>query len=530
MLTLSGSLAGLSQKTVDYTVTKADVYLSGAKVSSLSNVQLEAGTHSVLIKNITNSLVDESMQVKVSNGSTLVSVNVSRNYLDQGELTKKEKELYETQKNLVNQLQLLNIDKAIIQEEHELILVLIQKDTRDDKTTHYTVSDLQDLSKFYATKISEFKKATYRIEQEIKKAEEELKKINDQLREEKSVKNKNNQQVELIIHVAVPGMVSIELSYFVSNCGWIPQYDIKADNKDNPIEISYKGSVWQSTGVDWNQTEITLMTNQPAQDQNRPVLSPVYVDIAAPYEPLQDKRSKIMSERRVDAVQMNMLEMAMDVEEDVVYPAVITATDINIVYKLAGKHVITGNGKPKVLILDTKKIPSRFVYHCVPKLNEQVYLLAYIPNWHNLNLINGIADIYLQDVFIGHIAISETFTGSEYPLSFGVDNRISIKRNRKQDFSSESRISSEKKEKISYEFTLRNNLQTDIAVEVLDQIPISKNKSVKVVLEDKGDAEYTEAIGLLKWVLAVPAGKSSTATFAYELRYPKENALNYTTY
>ena len=361
--------------------------------------------------------------------------------------------------------------------------------------------------------------------------QEDINKINAQLREEKSVKNKNNQQVELTVHVTSPGTKTIELSYFVNNCGWVPQYDIKAQTKDNPVEITYKASVWQLTGVDWNDTEITLMTNQPAQDQNRPILSPVYVDAMFPSPSVSARGSQ--SAKMKDAVQMsNMLELSAEevvVDEYQNYAQVIT-TDINIVYKITGKQNIPGNGKTKILTMDIKKISSRFVYHAVPKLNEQVYLLAYIPNWHTLNLIDGNAAIYLQDAFIGNIYINSRYTGEEYPLSFGIDNRISIKRIKKQDFSSENKLASEKREKLTYEFVIRNNLAADIEVEVLDQIPISKNKNVKVILEDKSDGEYTENIGLLKWMIPVSAGKSNMVKLSYELRYPKDNVLNYSYY
>lgn len=519
-----------SQKTVDYTVTNADVYLSGAKISSQSKIQLEAGTHTIYVKNITNFLVEGSLQAKVSNGANIVSINSFRNYIEQGELTKKEQELYEKQKKFTRELRLLQIDQETIQEENNLIVSLIESDANNEKKTNYTVAELQSLSKFYSEKVAQLKKSSYDIEQNIQKIQEELNKVNAQLREERSVKNKNNQQVELTLHVTSSGLKTIELSYFVSNCGWVPQYDIKAEHKDNPVEITYKASLWQLTGVDWNDAEITLMTNQPAQDQNRPILSPVFVDAIIPSSSISARGGQL--EKRKDAVQLNMLEVVAEEEVMADYQniAEIVTTDINIVYKIAGKQNIAGNGKAKIVTMDVKKIPSRFVYHAVPKLNEQVYLLAYIPNWHTLNLIDGNAAIYMQDAFIGNIYINSRFTGEEYPLSFGIDNRISIKRIKKQDFSSENKLVSEKKEKLMYEFVLRNNLATDIEVEVLDQIPISKNKNVKVILEEKGDAEYTESIGLLKWMVPVSAGKSNTVKLSYELRYPKDNVLNYSYY
>jgi uncharacterized protein (TIGR02231 family) len=529
-----------SQKTANYTITAADVYLSGAKVYAQSKVQLEAGTHTVVIKNITNSLVEGTIQAKVSDGCSLVSVSSSRNYIEVGELTQKEKELYDAQKKLTNQLQLLQIDKEVVQEEINLVNFLIKTPDNKEKKPNYTVSELQDLSKFYASKVAELKKSNYQTEQEIKTVKEDLNKIEAQLREEKSVKNKNNQQVELMLNVTAAGMKTIDLNYFVYDCGWVPQYDIKAENKDNPIELVYKASVWQQTGVDWSQSEITLMTNQPIQDQNRPVLSPIYVDIYVPR--LQE--IQVAEKRKIDVAQRNMLaevneKIMVMYEEDMYYTgdediysmgALAVSTDINITYKVVGKQTIEGNGKSKLLTLDAKKIPARFVYHAVPKLNEQVYLLGYISNWHNLNLINGTASMYLQDVFIGDITINENFTGTEYPLSFGVDNRISIKRNKKQDYSSETKLSSEKREKISYEFLVRNNLSTNIEVEVLDQSPISKNKNIKVLLEEKGTAEYTENTGLLKWIIPIDAGKSTSFSFSYELRYPKENSIHYMGY
>ncbi|MDL2315171.1 mucoidy inhibitor MuiA family protein [Bacteroidales bacterium OttesenSCG-928-C19] len=517
-----------AQKTADYTISKADVYLSGAKLYTQSKIQLEQGSHTIYIRNITNSLVEGSLQAKVSNGASLVSVNSGKNYIESGEVSKREKELLDSQKKLNQQIRLLRIDNETLNEEMNLVKELIRG--KNEKTQSYTVTQLQELSKFYASKISELKKSVYSTEQQIAKTQEELNKVNAQLNEERSAKYKNSQQVELIVNVTTPGMKTIDLDYFVYNCGWNPEYDIKAEGKDKPIDIIYKASVWQSTGIDWTGTEITLMSNQPSQDQNRPVLNPLYVDIYNP-QPTVRKSTKSEEVMEDEVMYSNMLEVSRVPSADAAgYGTTITVTDININYAIPGKQTIAGNGKPKLLTMDSKKVESRFVYHAVPKLNEQVYLLGYIPNWSRLNLMNGTANIYLKDAFIGHINIDERFTGEEYPLSFGVDNRISIKRTKKQDFSSEAKIGSDKRENISYDITIRNNLTTGIDVEVLDQVPVSKNKNIKVSLNEKGTAEYTENIGLLKWTVPVGAGASNTIKFSYEVKYPKDNQVNYMNY
>ena len=527
-------MESFAQKTVDYTIIKADVYLSGAKVYSQSKIQLEAGTHTVVIRNITNSLVEGSLRAKVSDGASLVSVNLGKNYIESGGISKREQELLDMQKKFNQQIRLLHIDNETLIEETKLVNELIRYRGDEDKKQGYTVLQLQELTKFYANKISELKKSIYNIELEVAKIQEELNKVNAQLTEERSMKQRNIHQVELLINVTSAGTKTIDLEYFVYSCGWNPQYDIKAESKDKPLEVVYKASVWQTTGVDWTGTEISLMTNQPNRDQNRPILNPLYVDVYTPGT-TDSKRSMSvkLSEVAADEIVYANIEMSMEPPSTggfLANQAVITSTDININYAIPGKQTITGNGKPKILTMNTRKIESRFVYHSVPKLNEQVYLLAYIPNWSSLNLINGTASIYLQDAFIGHISIDERFTGEEYPLSFGVDNRISIKRTKKQDFSSEGILSSDRKEQFSYDIMVRNNLNTDIEIEILDQIPVSKNKTVKIALTEKENAEHIENIGLLKWSLPVAAGSSNTAKFSYELRYPKDGKVNYTNY
>ena len=525
-------MESFAQKTVDYTIAKADLYLSGGKVYSQSKTQLEVGTHTIVIRNITNSLVEGSLRAKVSDGASLVSVNLSKNFLESGGVSKREQELLDLQKKLNQQIRLLYIDNETLLEETNLINELIRGKSDNEKKQEYTVAQLQELSKFYSNKISELKKSIYNNELEVAKIQEELRKVDAQLNEERSAKNKNNNQVELLVSVTLAGTKTIELDYFVYNCGWNPQYDIKAESKDKPIEVVYKASVWQTTGVDWTGTEISLMTNQPKRDQNRPILNPLYANV---YIPVADnRRNKSLAEDSADEmVVYNSLELKMVDATQKVADApkvVITSTDININYAMPGKQIIAGNGKAKILTMTTQKRESRFVYHSVPKLNEQVYLLAYIPNWHALNLINGTASIYLQEAFIGHINIDERFTGEEYPLSFGVDNRISIKRTKKQDFNSEGILSSDKKEQVSYDITVRNNLNTDIDIEILDQIPVSKNKAVKVLLTEQANAEHIENIGLLKWNLPVATGSSSIVKFSYELRYPKDGSINYTNY
>lgn len=100
------SLWIFSQKPLEYQINKADVYLNGARVNSISKISLEKGSHTLLISNITDAIVEKSLQAKISSGATIVSVNISRNYMDISSLSKKEQDLFDTQKKLITQKRL----------------------------------------------------------------------------------------------------------------------------------------------------------------------------------------------------------------------------------------------------------------------------------------------------------------------------------------------------------------------------------------------------------------------------------------
>ena len=81
------------------------------------------------------------------------------------------------------------------------------------------------------------------------------------------------------------------------------------------------------------------------------------------------------------------------------------------------------------------------------------------------------------------------------------------------------------KELKGYEIIVRNNNVFPVDVEVLDQVPISKNKDIEVQLEDNGGAEYNSDYGKLLWKLNLKAGQSRNIRFIYSVKYPKDKKI-----
>ena len=61
--------------------------------------------------------------------------------------------------------------------------------------------------------------------------------------------------------------------YFTNNAGWTPIYDIRVDDISKPINLIYKADVFQNTGNDWKNIDVTLSTNNPSRNNTQPIIS-----------------------------------------------------------------------------------------------------------------------------------------------------------------------------------------------------------------------------------------------------------------
>jgi hypothetical protein len=83
-----------------------------------------------------------------------------------------------------------------------------------------------------------------------------------------------------------------------------------------------------------------------------------------------------------------------------------------------------------------------------------------------------------------------------------------------------------KRELVAYDIVVKNNKKIPINIEILDQIPVSKQAEISVELEEKSGAQYSADFGKLLWRLDIPAFSSKTLRFKYWLKYPKDKVVS----
>jgi TonB-dependent SusC/RagA subfamily outer membrane receptor len=204
----------------------------------------------------------------------------------------------------------------------------------------------------------------------------------------------------------------------------------------------------------------------------------------------------------------------------------VTDNELNVTFDVELPYDIPTNGKEQTATLKEYQVKALYKYYAVPKLDKDAYLLAELPDWEQLNLLPGEANIIFEGTYVGKSFVDPASTMDTLSLTLGRDKRVVIKKEKLVDFSSVKFLGSNKVQKCTYELTVKNNKKDTVRIVLKDQYPISMNKEIEIELLDNGGASVTPEIGLLDWNLQLAPGELKKVRFSYNVKYPKDKLVN----
>lgn len=203
--------------------------------------------------------------------------------------------------------------------------------------------------------------------------------------------------------------------------------------------------------------------------------------------------------------------------------------DLNLTFNIALPYTIPGDGKEQNIELQTKETTADYKYYCAPKLDRETYLLAEIPNWQNLNMLSGKANITYDGTYIGETYINTASTHENLSLTLGTDKRVQVKRELLKDFSSKKTFGKDIKQVFTYRMTVKNNQNKPVKMVLKDQYPKSTTKDIQVELlrdETTGTTFHNEAVGVLSWEEKLNPGETKIYQISYSVKYPEGRNIN----
>jgi uncharacterized protein (TIGR02231 family) len=516
------------------------VYRSGAKISSIATVRLTAGNSEIIFENLSPYFNPASLQVKISGSATLSSAIFQLKTPGPGP---------ENPRTFVlrDSLVMLGDDLTRIRDERDVLntesVIFYRKAEQvgtftpgSQASLSLSVAELRDLTSFYRQRLLDIKNRLLELAIKERKINDIYKKLQDNLL--RLQPNTANQTGEIVLKMESGAAQSVEITctYLVTQASWTPLYDLRSEGLDKALRLVYKANIYNKSGFEWKDVRLHLSTANPMVDNNRPIMTPMFVDfrpVAVYYE--QNAVNKQLN--TYNMAQVETRDLARSRTEDVVakdelfspQPLEIDVAendDLVANFDIPKMQTVPADGQATVVTVDEQDVPAVYEYHAVPKIDPAVFLLAKVTDYGKYNLLPGLANIFYQDTYVGQTFVNPQTVADTLLISLGRDEQITIKRVQPKDFTERRKtFNSSIRETYAYEIAVKNNKSIPIQLEILDQIPVSKQKEIEVNLEEKDGAEYNETFGKLKWKIQVPANQSKRLHFTYSIRYPKDKVV-----
>ena len=158
-------------------------------------------------------------------------------------------------------------------------------------------------------------------------------------------------------------------------------------------------------------------------------------------------------------------------------------------------------------------------------IRYNAYLVAKIKDYGEYNLLPGEANVVFERMYVGKTYINANADTEALQLSLGKDQNISVNRQLIKEKSGDKTLSSRKVQDFVYEITIRNNKKETVSIMVEDQIPLSSNTDIEIILADKGGANVDEENGKLSWNINLKPHETKKLRFGYQVKSAKDKTL-----
>lgn len=398
------------------------------------------------------------------------------------------------------------------------------------KTQNFSVTELAKLVDFYKSKKIELSNAIDALEKQSKELKEELMILKGKLTFNETSAEKTSQG-KLIVNVMSnqAGSIPLEISYLTNQATWQPAYEMRIDKINAPIQMLYKAEVVQNTGIDWKNVKLSLTSGQANQNTIAPELNTWFVDYVQTAGNAPIRAKSFQAEASYSAT------MQADYDDESASARLTTSnlgdytqineSQFNVTFDIDIPYTILSNGKQHSVSLKEVSVPATYTYLTIPKLDNNVYLVAKIKDYSQYNMLSGQANVVFDGMYVGKTYINPNSYKDELQLSLGKDPNISVGKKVVSDKSGTKMLSSKKEQNFTYEITVRNNKKENIELLVEDQVPVSKNKDIEISLTDKKGADFDEETGKLSWKINLKSNSSEKIRFGYQVKSDKNQQL-----
>jgi hypothetical protein len=206
-------------------------------------------------------------------------------------------------------------------------------------------------------------------------------------------------------------------------------------------------------------------------------------------------------------------------------PTVQQENQTSVEFKIDMPYTVNSDSKNYVVPMTSYEVPASYEYYCVPKIDTDAFLLAYVTNWEQYKLLEGEANIFFEDTYIGKSVLDVRFVKDTLSLSLGRDKGVVVEREKIKDLTTKKFIGAKKEETRAWRISVRNNKAQDIKMVLLDQVPVPTLSEIELDIKESSRGKRNKETGEIRWELELDSKKHQDLELRYAIKYPKHQNL-----
>ena len=194
-------------------------------------------------------------------------------------------------------------------------------------------------------------------------------------------------------------------------------------------------------------------------------------------------------------------------------------------FEIGQPLTLSSDGKTTTTEIARYQLPATYQYLGIPRADKDAFLVADATDWQQHSLLEGEANVYFENSFIGKSILDPTVANDTLHFSLGRDNGIRIQREKVSARSTRRLLASTQEQDMTWRITVKNSRKEAVSLTLQDQIPVSENSNITVTTEELSGGQLDKTTGFVVWQLQLQPNEQREFIVHYRVKYPKSRRL-----
>jgi uncharacterized protein (TIGR02231 family) len=320
-------------------------------------------------------------------------------------------------------------------------------------------------------------------------------------------------EVEIDLEADAAGEHELEVAYTVPCALWRPLHRATL-LAGGEVRFECEAAVWQATGEDWDDVQLTFSTARPTQRSTPPLLAD---DELA----LQRRREKKVDvEVREAAIATTGEGFAPGAEPgEAGLPGVADGGEPRLL-DASGRARVRSDGTMHRVPVFAFTAPAEVDRICCPELTPLVHLRSLQPNTARHPLLAGPVTLLRRSGYVGRSTVDFVAPGERFAMGWGSEDAVRVRREVRER---------RERSKLTGKLTIARRVELSISnlddqptdFTLKERVPVSEIDKVTVQLDaaetSPQPSSRPDDQGIVTWQVSLPPHGTRTITLAYSV-------------